>query len=118
VLLGLAMGEVFPAAITPRAAGAFLYLLVMGSLLGFVAFNWLLGHVSPTRVGTYAYVNPAVAVLVGWAAGEPMTWAIAGGIGVVLLAVFLVRGGEQPAAAVQADDEPPADPAVAAEAVD
>src|SRR5438105_4757667 len=74
-LLGLVGGEVehLPAEVTPGAAGAFFYLLVVGSLVGFVSYNWLLGHVSAAQVGTYAYVNPAIAVLVAWAAGEEMT---------------------------------------------
>ena len=92
-LLGLACGEVrdLPGAITPGAAGAFGYLLVVGSLLGFVAYNWLLGHVAAAQVGTYAYVNPAVAVLIAWAAGEEMTPWLLGGIAVILAGVALVR---------------------------
>ncbi len=42
-----------------------LYLIVAGSIIGFTAYVWLLHHESPTKVGTYAYVNPVVAVLVG-----------------------------------------------------
>ena len=41
--------------------------------MGFVAFNWLLGHVPTAKVGTYAYVNPIIAVFVGWCFGEPFT---------------------------------------------
>lgn len=98
ILLGLAVGETrdLPATITPGAIGAFLYLLVVGSLFGFVAFNWLLVHVSPSKVGTYAYVNPAVAVLVGWAFGEDITWPILAGIAIILLGVFLIRRGDKP----------------------
>src|SRR5262249_26032925 len=107
-------GERVPATITAQAAGAFVYLLVVGSLLGFVAFNWLLGHVSATKVGTYAYVNPVVAILVAWGAGEPITAPILAGIGIILLGVFLVRGGEKPGLVSQTA-EPVADPAVAAE---
>jgi drug/metabolite transporter (DMT)-like permease len=94
-LIGLAVGEAshLPAQLTPGALGAFLYLLVFGSLVGFVAYNWLLGHVSATQVSTYAYVNPAVAVLVGWADGEEMTVWLAGGIAVILVGVALVRAG-------------------------
>ena len=42
------------------------YLLVFGSLTAFVTFQWLLEHVAATKVGTYAYVNPVVAVFLGW----------------------------------------------------
>lgn len=75
VLAGLATGEaaaVHPAAISGRSAAALLYLITFGSLLGFGAFTWLLRVTSPARVATYAYVNPVVAVVLGWALlGEP-----------------------------------------------
>jgi drug/metabolite transporter (DMT)-like permease len=93
-LLGLALGEAgrLPEQVTPGAAGAFLYLLVVGSLVGFVAFNWLLGHVPAAQVGTYAYVNPLVAVLVGCLLDheEVTGWMIAG-IAIILGGVALVR---------------------------
>ena len=55
-----------------RSLLALLYLIVFGSLLGFTAFTWLLQVSTPGRVATYAYVNPVVAVTLGWAvAGEP-----------------------------------------------
>jgi hypothetical protein len=94
-VLGLILGEVkqLPAAVTIGAAGAFLYLLLVGSLLGFVAFNWLLRHVTAAQAGTYAYVNPLVAVLIGWIDGEDLDRWIIGGICVILTGVALVRGG-------------------------
>lgn len=98
-LLGVALGEPaqFPDRLTPTALSAFLYLLIVGSLVGFVSFNWLLKHVSAAKVGTYAYVNPAVAVVVGCLLGnEPFTPHLATGIAIILLGVFLVRGGERP----------------------
>jgi drug/metabolite transporter (DMT)-like permease len=97
VSFGLTLGERYPKVLTAGAIGAFVYLLVVGSLLGFVAFNYLMGHVSANKVGTYAYVNPAVAMLVAWGAGEPITWLTLAGIGVILVGVFLVRAGEAPA---------------------
>jgi drug/metabolite transporter (DMT)-like permease len=48
---------------------ALLYLIVPGSIMGFTAYVWLIHHESPTKVGTYAYVNPVVAVLVGYFLG-------------------------------------------------
>ena len=53
------------AAFTPTALGALSYLVLAGSLLGFSTYMWLLKKASPAAVGTYAYVNPAVAVLLG-----------------------------------------------------
>jgi drug/metabolite transporter (DMT)-like permease len=100
-LLGFALGEWqrVPERLTPGAAATFLYLLIVGSLMGFVAFNWLLGHVPAARVGTYAYVNPVVAVFVGWLAGEEITLELIGGILIILTAVALVRRGERKPAA-------------------
>jgi drug/metabolite transporter (DMT)-like permease len=75
-LLGLLTGEpgrVDLEGISLRSAGAFLYLIVFGSLMGFSAFAWLLRVSTPGRVATYAYVNPVVAVFLGWLMlGEPL----------------------------------------------
>ena len=98
-LLGLAIGELddLPHQVTARAAGAFLYLLIVGSLVGFVSFNWLLGHVAAAKVGTYAYVNPVVAIFVGWYLGqEEISAALVAGIAIILTGVALVRSGERP----------------------
>ena len=54
------------AAIYTRSWEAFFYLIIMGSLVGFSTFVWLMKHCPPARVATYAYVNPVVAVLLGW----------------------------------------------------
>jgi drug/metabolite transporter (DMT)-like permease len=95
-LIGLAMGEskqLTPDKLVPGAAIDFVYLLVVGSLMGFVSFNWLLGHVPAALVGTYAYVNPLVAVLVGWLlGGEMLDRGILGAMVVILAGVALVRG--------------------------
>ncbi len=52
--------------ITSRSWGAFVYLVTFGSLIGFSTFVWLMKHSTPARVATYAYVNPLVAVFLGW----------------------------------------------------
>ncbi|HVS52944.1 MAG TPA: EamA family transporter [Opitutaceae bacterium] len=54
------------AAVAPAAWGAFAYLIAIGSLVGFSTFVWLMKHSTPARVSTYAYVNPVVAVFLGW----------------------------------------------------
>jgi drug/metabolite transporter (DMT)-like permease len=97
-LIGLVSGEAsrLPDHVSARAAGAFVWLLVFGSLLGFVAYNWLLAHVSAAQAGTYAYVNPAIAVVIGVLDGEEPTIWLAGGIAVILAGVALVRSGGQP----------------------
>jgi drug/metabolite transporter (DMT)-like permease len=79
---------------SPASIYSFFHLLVFGSLVGFVAYVWLLGHVSATLAGTHSYVNPAVAVLVGWLVNsEKITASIAGGMVVILVGVALVRPG-------------------------
>jgi len=96
LLVGVAAGEVhqLPDRLTLGAVIAFLYLLVVGSFIGFIAYSWLLGHVSAARVGTHSYVNPVVAVILGWAVGEPFSIWLAGAIAVILAGVALVRNGE------------------------
>jgi drug/metabolite transporter (DMT)-like permease len=91
--VGLLLGEQPPTVIAPATVVVFVYLLVFSSLIAFVAFQWLLQHVAATKVGTYAYVNPLVAVLLGaWWRGEPLTPELFGGMAIILVAVFLVRG--------------------------
>src|SRR5271170_5622280 len=58
-----------PHTVSRGAWFSLLYLIVAGSIVGFTAYVWLLHHESPTKVGTYAYVNPVVAVLVGYFLG-------------------------------------------------
>jgi drug/metabolite transporter (DMT)-like permease len=58
-----------PSTVSNGAWFALLYLIVAGSIVGFTAYVWLIHHESPTRVGTYAYVNPVVAVLLGYFLG-------------------------------------------------
>jgi drug/metabolite transporter (DMT)-like permease len=55
-----------PSAVSAATWFSLLYLIVAGSIVGFTAYVWLLHHESPTKVGTYAYVNPVVAVLIGY----------------------------------------------------
>jgi drug/metabolite transporter (DMT)-like permease len=97
VVIGLALGEsrlLTPESFTREAVGAFAYLVVFGSLVGYVAYAWLLDHVSPALAGTYAYVNPVIAILVGWLlGGEHLTLPMLGGMAVILVSVALVRLG-------------------------
>jgi drug/metabolite transporter (DMT)-like permease len=90
--LSACFGELHPVPhISLRAGLALLYLIVFGSLLAFTAFVWLLAHMPATRVSSHAYVNPIVAVALGYfAAGEPITWRLAAGSALVLISVFLI----------------------------
>jgi drug/metabolite transporter (DMT)-like permease len=58
-----------PSRVSREVWFALAYLIVAGSIIGFTAYVWLIHHESPTKVGTYAYVNPVVAVLVGYFLG-------------------------------------------------
>ena len=71
--------------------GAFFYLLVFGSLVGFTAYSWLLRNVSPARAATYAYVNPVVAVLLGWwLVNEPLTLRMVIAAAIIIGSVALI----------------------------
>jgi drug/metabolite transporter (DMT)-like permease len=96
-----------PMAVSGAAWIALLYLIVAGSIVGFTAYVWLLHHQSPTKVGTYAYVNPVVAVLLGyWLGGEPLgTRTILGALCIVVSVIMItsMRTRPVPKAAQQAD---------------
>jgi drug/metabolite transporter (DMT)-like permease len=92
LLLGLAAGPVpHAASFTPQSVAAMLFLTFIGSLVGFTCYLWLLGVVPAVQVATYAYVNPIVAVFLGWAlAGERLTMRSLAASFVVLVAVVVV----------------------------
>ncbi|MGZ8375905.1 MAG: EamA family transporter [Gemmatirosa sp.] len=77
-----------------RALWAMAYLVVFGSLVGFTAYIWLMRHAAPSKVATYAYVNPVVAVLLGWAlGGEPIGPRTIAASAVIVAAVALITVG-------------------------
>lgn len=94
LVLGLLTGEASrfdPAGISTRSMLAMGYLVLFGSLAGFTAYVWLLRVASPALVSTYAYVNPVVAVFLGWAlANEPLTGGMVGAAAVILTGVALI----------------------------
>ena len=80
---------------TARGIGAVLYLVVCGSWIGYTAYIWLLGHVPTSKVSTYAYVNPVVAVFLGWLVlHEPVTGYIFAGSAIVVASVILVTSAK------------------------
>jgi drug/metabolite transporter (DMT)-like permease len=93
VLSGTAMGEMrefHPGAITASSLAAFVYLTLVGSLIAFTAYVWLLQVSTPARVATYAYVNPLIAVLLGrLVLNEPFPKSLALAAGLILGAVVL-----------------------------
>ena len=96
--IGLATGEWSawdPSAVSMRSFVAFLYLLVFGSLIGFSAFVYLLRVSTPARVATYAYVNPVVAVILGWAlAGEAISARMLVAAAIIVGGVALITAAE------------------------
>jgi len=80
-----------PAAVSRAAWIALLYLIVAGSVIAFTAYVWLIHHESPTKVGTYAYVNPVVAVLIGYFfGGESLGLRTVLGTAFVLISVLVI----------------------------
>jgi drug/metabolite transporter (DMT)-like permease len=95
--VGVALGEhrqLSAAAISSASLIAVAYLVVAGALVGFTAYLWLMRVSTPSRVATHAYVNPVVAVLLGWAVlGEAITARTAGAMAIIVVAVVLIVGG-------------------------
>lgn len=96
------------AAVSMRSWLGLAFLITFGSVVAFTAYTWLLQHCSPTVVATHTFVNPLVAVLVGWLwASEPMNVRIVIATGVILGAIVLIQRGdrhaEMQAEAVQSD---------------
>lgn len=80
-----------PRAVSREAWLSLLYLIVAGSIMGFTAYVWLIHHESPTKVGTYAYVNPVVAVLLGYfLGGEGLGLRTVLGTALVLVSVVVI----------------------------
>ena len=95
--VGLALGEwkrIDPSLVSARSLWSVLHLIVFGSLVGFSCFSWLIRVAQPAKVATYAYVNPVVAVFLGWAiAGETLTgWAILAAAVILSGVVLIVTG--------------------------
>jgi len=95
--VGAALGQHLRTTWDLTLAGAVLYLVVFGSWVGFSAYIWLLRHVPTAKVATYAYVNPIVAVFLGWLIlGEPVDGYLAAGAAIIVPAVALVTRAEAP----------------------
>lgn len=91
LLIALVAGDLSRVVWTSRGVGATLYLVVCGSWIGYTAYIWLLGHVPTSKVATYAYVNPVVAVFLGWLIlHEPVGAYILAGSAIVVASVVLV----------------------------
>ena len=94
LLVSLISGEWSKFSIAQVSANSWfglIYLIIFGSLVGFTAYSWLLKNAPPAMVATYAYVNPVIAVLLGWLiAGESFTGQMLVGAGVIVGSVMLI----------------------------
>ena len=89
---GLASGDAARWAWSPAGVAAIVFLAIFSSTLGFVAYSYLLLHETPSRIGTYAYVNPLVAVVAGrLLLGERLDALQVAGSAVIFAGVVLVR---------------------------
>lgn len=115
LLVGTLTGEWAGFEITGVSINSWLalaYLLVFGSLIAFTAYSWLLKNARPAAVATYAYVNPVIAVILGWAiAGESFTGRMLFGAGVIVGSVVLITSqnseaiGEEKIAPIESSTE-------------
>jgi drug/metabolite transporter (DMT)-like permease len=111
-LTAAALGEFsnfHPSTVSRAAWLSLLYLIVAGSIVGFTAYVWLIHHESPTKVGTYAYVNPVVAVLVGYfLGGETLGLRTILGTLLVLISVVVITmtPAKKPLATLPLKDTP------------
>jgi len=96
-----------PATVSRAAWISLFYLIVAGSIIAFTAYVWLIHHESPTKVGTYAYVNPVVAVLLGYLfAGEPHGLrTILGTLFVLISVVVITTTRRKTAVTIHATEE-------------
>jgi drug/metabolite transporter (DMT)-like permease len=96
--VGGELGAWRPDDVTARGALSLVFLVVGGTVVGFGAYTWLLQVTTPAAVGTYAFVNPVVALLLAWIAGDgELTGRVLAGAGIVVAAVALTWAGSIPA---------------------
>lgn len=112
LLASLFTGEavrVDPALFSARSLWAMAYLTLVGSIIGFSAYIWLLDNVEPIKVATYSYVNPVIAVFLGWRIlDEPVTPLTLAAVAAIVVAVILITTGGPRKTAVPAAESTPA----------
>src|SRR5216110_11056 len=107
LLAGVVTGELprlHPGSVSRLSLASFIYLVIIGAVVGYTAYIWLLRHCDPAKVATYAYVNPIVAVLLGALfAGETLTMRTVMAAGLIIGSVAMVITAQQ----LRARMEPP-----------
>jgi drug/metabolite transporter (DMT)-like permease len=82
--------------VSANSVFALFYLIIFGSLIGFTAYSWLLKNAQPSMVSTYAYVNPVVAVILGWGiAGESLTAQTLIAAFIIVVSVALITANKK-----------------------
>ncbi len=114
---GLIAGEIEllrPERFSTTAVLSLAYLIVFGSIVAYTAYTWLLQNAAVSKVSTYAYVNPVVAIVLGWAiVGEEVNLTmVVGGAMIVLAVGVVIRTETRPHEAVAAAEAPPAQAAI------
>jgi drug/metabolite transporter (DMT)-like permease len=93
-LIGVGFGEVRELHFSPRSFGAFAYLIVFGSIVAYGSYTYAVQKLPLSLVSTYSYINPVIAVLLGWVVlGEQLGWRVITAMLVILSGVMLVKGG-------------------------
>lgn len=112
--IGLLLGEAEGASLaglTTKAVLALAYLIVFGSIGAFTAYRWLLQRVSPSLVATHAYVNPLVALILGWAIlAEPLGVRVIASSVAIIGAIALMRARQRTVATAQSQEPRPSRP--------
>jgi drug/metabolite transporter (DMT)-like permease len=105
LLAGVITGELprfHPGSVSMLSLGSFVYLVIIGAVVGYTAYIWLLRHCDPPKVATYAYVNPIVAVLLGTVfAGETVTVRTLVAAALIIGSVALIITAQQLRARVE-----------------
>ncbi|WP_051533713.1 EamA family transporter [Desulfitibacter alkalitolerans] len=97
LIIGLLTGEAAHVQITPVALAALLYLIIFGSVIGYSAYIYLLKVIPPYKAVTYSYINPVVAIILGFIVlGEPINLEMALGAVVIIAGVLLVQSDRLP----------------------
>jgi drug/metabolite transporter (DMT)-like permease len=109
VVGGVVAGESLDlGAFSAKSVAAFFYLVVVGSIVAFSAYSWLLAHAPISKVSTYAYVNPVIAVLLGAVfLSEDVAVATLAGMALVLASVWVIVRRESAEAEAEAEAQGP-----------
>jgi drug/metabolite transporter (DMT)-like permease len=115
LLAGVLTGELrafHPRSISMLSLASFIYLIVIGAVVGYTAYIWLLRHCDPAKVATYAYVNPIVAVVLGASfAGETLSMRVLIAGALIIGSVVIVITTQQLRATVESATRPAIEPA-------